>query len=283
MTRIFPCALWLAVMLGIVMAPMVVVGQEAPPEPRVASASLNPQAAHPLDPALEMAQASLQNIQANVQDYSAVFIKRCRVDDVLPEMQFANVKIRNRKTRDGIVVTPMATYISFLKPEAVTGREVIWVEGQNEGKMIVHETGMKGMINFYLDPSGYLAMRGQRHPINDIGIENLAVKLIETGQRDHQHGECQVQFYKNAKIGKVTCTMLEVIHPVRRPHFDFYRARVYFDNDLNVPIRYESWTWPTTVGGEPVLEEEYTYLNVKVNIGLTDQDFDIGNPNYKFQ
>jgi hypothetical protein len=77
--------------------------------------------------------------------------------------------------------------------------------------------------------------------------------------------------------------MLEVIHPVRRPYFDFYRARVYFDDTLSMPIRYESWSWPTTAGGEPVLEEEYTYLRVQVNVGLTDRDFDISNPSYQFQ
>ena len=283
MTRTFCRWLGLATILGIGAAPTLVVGEEALPKPRVMPASHVRQAVHPLDPALKMARASLHHIQANVHDYSALFVKRCRVDGILPELQYANVKIRNRKSRDGNVITPMAAYLGFLKPDSVKGREVIWVEGQNEGNLIAHETGIKGMMNFHLDPNGYLAMRGQRHPITDIGIENLVAKLIETGERDHQHGECQVQFYQNAKIGDAPCTMLEVIHPVRRPHFDFYRARVYFDNNLNMPIRYESWSWPTTAGGEPVLEEEYTYLRVKVNIGLTDRDFDISNPNYRFQ
>ncbi len=29
--------------------------------------------------------------------------------------------------------------------------------------------------------------------------------------------------------------------------------------------------------------EEYTYLNLKLNNGFTDADFDIKNPNYKFR
>jgi hypothetical protein len=29
--------------------------------------------------------------------------------------------------------------------------------------------------------------------------------------------------------------------------------------------------------------EEYTYLNMKVNNGFTDADFDIKNPNYHFK
>ncbi|MGB7344624.1 MAG: DUF1571 domain-containing protein [Pirellulaceae bacterium] len=243
----------------------------------------NPPNAHPLDPALQIARQSLQHIQANVDDYEALFVKRCRVDGVLSDMTYAKVKIRNRKVQDGSLVTPMAAYINFLKPTDVQGREVLWVEGKNNGNLIAHETGLKGMINVSLDPNGYLAMRGQRHPITDIGMEHLAVELIKTVQRDRNHQECQVQFYENAKIGDSVCTMLEVTHPVKRPHFDFYRARMYFDNTLKMPVRYESWSWPTTPGGEPVLEEEYTYVRVAVNVGLSERDFDVSNTEYQFR
>ena len=36
-------------------------------------------------------------------------------------------------------------------------------------------------------------------------------------------------------------------------------------------------------GAEPELMEEYTYLNLKLNNGFTDADFDIKNPNYRFK
>ncbi len=275
------CPLFLIVVLAHGVTPTMASAQQViPVSSSLRKGSSTP---HPLEPALQMARQSLQHIQENVRDYSALFVKRCRVDGELPPLQYANVKIRNHKTQDGKVVTPMGVYLDFLKPSSVKGREVIWVEGQNDGNLIAHDTGIKGMINVYLDPSGYLAMRGQRHPITEIGIENLVAKLIETGERDLQHGECEVQFFKNAKIGDTACTMLQVIHPVRRPFFDFYCARVYFAESLEMPIRYESWSWPLEPGGKPVLEEEYTYLNVKVNIGLTDQDFDISNPNYRFR
>jgi hypothetical protein len=251
--------------------------------PASESPTAQPPESHPLDPALQMARESLQHIQANIDDYEALFVKRCRVDGVLSDMTYAKVKIRNRKVKDGTLVTPMATYINFLKPTAVRGREVLWVEGKNNGNLIAHETGLKGMINVNLDPNGYLAMRGQRHPITKIGMEHLAAELIRKAQRDRNHDECQVQFYNDAKVGKSVCTMLEVTHPVKRSHFDFYRARMYFDNTLKMPIRYESWSWPTTPGGEPVLEEEYTYVRVAVNVGLSDHDFDISNTKYQFR
>ena len=245
--------------------------------------SLKRPAPHPIDPAIQIAKASLEHIQANVADYKAIFARRCRVEGVLPELQFAAIKVRNRRTDGKSITTPMSVYLNYLKPSTVKGREVVWVENKNDGNLIVHETGIKGMINVTLDPNGYLAMRNQRYPITEIGIENLAVKLIETAMRDRQHDECDVQIYQDAKIGKSECLMIEVTHPVKRAHFDFHRARVYFDKQLNMPIRYESWSWPTRPGGEPVLEEEYTYLRVEPNAGLTDLDFDISNPEYNFR
>ena len=148
--------------------------------------------------------------------------------------------------------------------------------------MVVHQGGMARFVTLNLDPKGYLAMRGQRYPVMDIGIENLLKKIIETAERDRQHDECEMKIYRDAKVGKMSCTMVEVIHPVRRAHFDFHRARVYFSEDLNLPIRYKSWTWPEAEGQEPPLQEEYNYLRMAVNVGLTEADFDPENPAYRY-
>jgi hypothetical protein len=279
---IFPSCSWFAMVVisGLGAATPVALGQQVLPQ--TSAIQQQQQAPHPLDPAFELARASLQHIQENVDDYTALFIKRYRMDGELTEMQYANVKIRNRKIRDGINVTPMAVYLDFLKPSSVKGREVIWVDGENDGKLIAHDTGIRKLINVTLDPNSYLAMRGQRHPITEIGIEKLLTIMIETVERDRQYGECDIQF-RDIKVSEANCTMLQVIHPVRREHFDFYCARMYFDRKLNIPIRYESWSWPEKSGEKPVLEEEYTYLQMKVNVGLTDQDFSIGNSDYGFQ
>jgi hypothetical protein len=45
-----------------------------------------------------------------------------------------------------------------------------------------------------------------------------------------------------------------------------------------VPIRYAAYLWPQNPGEQPPLEEEYTYLNLKVNNNFTDADFDQNNP-----
>ncbi|MDX1946384.1 MAG: DUF1571 domain-containing protein [Pirellulaceae bacterium] len=255
---------------------------------RVAKGEQNtaaPADSHPLDPALVVAREALVNSQRNVADYTATIIKRERIKGVLGDYEYMFAKIRNRKMDGDKIVIPLSVYLKFLKPKSIEGREVVWVEGQNNGKLRAHEGGLSGRFlpSVWLEPTSTLAMRGQLHPITDIGIENLIVKLIDRGESERKHGECTVEFIKGAKLQGRLCTVLTVCHPVQRPHFEFYKAQIFIDDEMQLPVRYSAHHWPTdpkdTTG--PVLEE-YTYIDVKLNQGLKDADFDSENPNYGF-
>ncbi len=276
------------VVSGSMVAAATAVAQQPAGEPAVRIArnetlATNP-SSHPLDPALQIARQSLTHIRDSVTDYTAIMIKRERIGSTLGEHEFMFTKIRNRKIQDGQLKAPFSVYLSFLKPASVKGREVIFVENRNSGNMVAHEGGFKGRFlpTVDLDPKGMLAMSGQRYPITEMGIENLVVKLIEKGERDRQHGECNVQFSKGAKVGGRACTVLTVSHPVARAYFDFHIAQIFIDDELNIPVRYAAYTWPTTEGGEAELIEEYTYQDVKLNVGLVDADFDRKNSAYNF-
>ena len=60
--------------------------------------------------------------------------------------------------------------------------------------------------------------------------------------------------------------MIQVVHPVARQNFKFNVARLFFDDELKIPIHFDAYTWPDQEGGEPQLEESYTYAkNLKLN------------------
>jgi hypothetical protein len=255
---------------------------------RVSNNALPTVANHPLDEALAIAQQGLDHIQANVLDYTATLIKRERVDDELGDYEYMFCKVRNRKIQDGQIAIPFSVYLGFLKPQAVRGREVVYVEGRNHGKMTAHEGGTKGRFlpTVSLDPQGTFAMRGQRYPLTELGVENLVAKLIERGNRDRQHPDVTVDIRRNTRVGQRVCTMIQVQHPEPRADFDFSVARVFIDDELNLPVRYAAYDWPregqTNEHGMGDVIEEYTYLNLQVNVGLTDRDFDPENPEYNF-
>ncbi len=76
--------------------------------------------------------------------------------------------------------------------------------------------------------------------------------------------------------------MIETTHPREDPDFLFYQVRVYIDQELGLPIRFEAYDWPDGPDAEPVLVEEYSYTDLKVNVGLSDHDFDVSNAGYAF-
>lgn len=229
---------------------------------------------HPLMPAIRWAREGYQNVQ-RIQDYSAVMVKREQINGKVGDEQYLFVKIRHR---------PMSVYMYFLKPENLQGQEVMWVEGQNNGKMWAHGTGLKSVFGTVsLNPTSAIAMDGQRYPITEIGILNLVTRLLEIAEKDSQYGECEVKFIPGAKINDRTCTCIQVVHPVPRRNFLFHIARIFIDDELNVPIRYEAYDWPSRPGESPMLIEQYTYLNLKLNNGFTDADFDLRNPQYQFK
>lgn len=229
---------------------------------------------HPLDPAIRFAKDGLHRLRAGVNDYSCTLVKQERIGNELLPQEYMYAEVRNRKEEGGRITQPFSVYMYFLKPEKIKGREVLYVEGQNDGQLMAHEANflkIAGVVS--LRPDSALAMRGNRYPITEVGLENLIVKLIEKAERDKAHGECNVVFKQGVKINGKGCTLLEVVHPHPRPHFDFNIARIYIDDELNLPVRYEAYTWPTKADGQPELLECYTYLNLKVNVGLEDKNF----------
>ncbi|HEX5104062.1 MAG TPA: DUF1571 domain-containing protein [Pirellulaceae bacterium] len=258
---------------------------------RVSKTNNEPQegpAGHPLDPAIKLAQESLAHFQNTVVDYTALIVSRERVNGVVGQYEYMEAKIRNQKIENGRVVKPLSVYLKFVKPQAAAGREILWLQDENNNKMLVNPSDGDGRFipSIWMKPDGPIAMRGRLHPLTFIGIENLIVKLIERGERERRYGECDVRFIKGAKINDRVCTVLEVEHPVPRQHFEFNVAQIFIDDELQMPIRYAAYLWPTTASEKRLdpglVIEEYTYLKVKLNQDLTDADFSRNNPNYQF-
>jgi hypothetical protein len=228
-------------------------------------------AEHPLTPVLRWAKQGLPAIE-KLKDYSATLVRRERIRGALSGYERLSVKIRH---------TPFSVYVGFEAPANVKGQEAIYVAGRNQGNLLAHKARVSATIS--LLPEGMIAMTGRHYPLTEIGLVNLVHRLIEVGERDVRYGECEVNYYAAAKVDHRPCTVIEVVHPVSRDTFRYHVARIFVDDQLKMPIRYESYDWPREPGGAPQLIEEYTYLNLKLNCGFTDEDFSVENPAYGFR
>jgi len=247
--------------------------QTAPPSP------------HPLEPLLEYAEKRLCHIDENVHDYSCTLHKRERLRGQVSKNCYAQVKVRHHQVdRDGNLLVPFSVYMRFETPEEIAGREVLYVEGRNHGRLIARKGGSRlPYITLGLYPDSTVAMRESRYPITELGIKNLIERLVEVGREELQYGEIAVEYLRGAKVNERVCTVVQVTHPTRRDYFRYHLARVFIDDELGLPIRYASYDWPRVEGGRPRLIEEFTYLDLSLNPGLTDHDFDHRNDEYQFR
>ncbi|HEV7224089.1 MAG TPA: DUF1571 domain-containing protein [Pirellulales bacterium] len=231
---------------------------------------------HKLLPAVRWAKTGMAKLET-IQDYSCTLHKRERINGSLTEQEAMYVKVRHE---------PFSVYVYFLTPAKMKGQEAIFVRGKNDGNILAHPpAGLKKRLvgTVSLKPDSMLAMSGNRYPMTELGLRRLTERLIEVGEHDSQFGECDVTVRPGAKINRRDCTCIEVVHPFPRREFLFHLAKIYVDSEHNLPTRYEAYEWPQEAGGAPVLTEEYTYTNLKLNNGFTDKDFDPNNPEYDFK
>lgn len=238
--------------------------------PRVAAREDGAQRRHALEPALRLAKAA-RDAAGKLDGYEATFSKKELVGRQMIPLTM-QMKFRTK---------PMSVYLNFAQPHE--GREVLFVEGRNGGKLLAHETGIKGLIGTVaLVPTSPEAMSEGRYPITQIGMEKLADGVVTLWESELKHEEPEVKYYNNAKLGAVECQVIESTHPVAKRPFFFHRTRLYIDKTNGLPVRVEQYGFPQKAGGQAPLIEEYTYSNVRTNPGLTDADFDPRNKRYGF-
>lgn len=227
-------------------------------------------APHPLEQPIKIVTASLEKMK-QIGDYEADLTKKEIVGKRAITHQM-RIKIRHE---------PFSVYLYFKDPSK--GREVLYVEGQNDGHLLAHDVGIKSLIGTVpLLPTSALAMEDNRYPITKIGLVRSTEELIKQWKAESKFGETEVKYYPEAKIDNIACKVIESTHPRPRKQFQFKKTRFWIDSKTNLPIRIEHFGFPKDPKAKPPLVAQYTYRNIKTNLGLTDRDFDKKNPRYNF-
>jgi Protein of unknown function (DUF1571) len=236
----------------------------------------NAAAANQLEPFIQLARAS-RNAVAAAHDYEAVFTKKELVGRTMFDGRMV-IKLRH---------DPFSVYLRFIDQN--NGREVMYAGPRYQFKMMAHEapgtlSGMVGTVS--LEPNSGRAMAEGRHPITQIGMGKMMDAVIQQWEAEAKYQDPQdpkVYYYPNAKLGgSIECEGAITRHENPQHSFRFYETRVFFDKKSKFPIRLEQYGFPDRAHPQPYLVEQYIYTNIRVNVGLTDNDFDIRNRNYKF-
>lgn len=237
---------------------------------RIATAIRIGGTSHPLAPGLRLAVESRRALD-NVKDYTASFFKEEMVGKNRINHQLT-LKVRE---------TPFSAYLRYENPHK--GREAIFVTGKNNDKMLAHGTGIEAIVGtLELDPSGDRALEESRYPITNIGMRNLLELTIAQWNSELNVPDVQVRYFPNAKVSDVECRVFESSYAKPHKGVKFHMTRLYVDKKTAFPVRVEQFDFPAKTGAKAPILEQYTYLNVQPNSGLTDSDFDVKNPGYQF-
>lgn len=225
-----------------------------------------------IDQAKRLIALSSDRFQS-VKDYSCVLYKRERIKGVLQPYHVIRMKVREK---------PFSLYLKFEKP--TPGREAIYIKGENDDHVLAHEVGLIKVLagTLRLDPHGSTAMEGCRHPITEAGIGALIATVTDRWNKELHPDHSIITIWEQSRVGERSCLMIESKHPHRQSNFLFYNVKLYIDRDLGLPIRFEAYDWPTPKYPEGQLLEEYTYSEIRLNVGISPEEFDANNPKYSF-
>jgi hypothetical protein len=253
---------------------LAVVGGATPPEPPPAAAmppapqptgnaaAPAPAAASPMDEPIKLITAA-REAYSRVQDYSCVLVKRERMGAQPPP---ENVMLMNVRTR------PFSVYLRWQQPRDLAGQEVCYVTGRYNGQMRVRSAGALGVVGFVsLDLNDPRARKTSRHSIKEAGIGNVIERFRAGWEGERRLNLTQVRIGEY-EYNKRRCTRVETIHPARK-EFLHYRSVVYFDQQNHLPIRVECYDWPRAQGDPGQLTEVFSFVNLRLNVGLSDAVF----------
>jgi hypothetical protein len=217
--------------------------------------------------ALELIRTAEERFRP-VKDYDCLFLR----DEVIDGKMHQNVlrlKVRHE---------PFSVLMEWLDPAMKRGRKVAWVEGKNEGKMLVRQ-----LITLKLDPIESIRKKESRHTIQESGIRNLITRYREAWEREAELNltsmtldEREVRVSLPQRDFRHECLCVTSRHPPQtRGQFQYFYVKLYFDKGTGWPIKTEVFDWPSNAHPDGQLLERYIYLDVKTNLGLKDADFNL--------
>lgn len=214
--------------------------------------------------------------------YTATFFKRERVDGDLQEGQVIKLKLRH---------DPFSIYMKWLVGDK--GRELLYVEGRNDGNIVVHAGGWKARLlpALKLDPKGSLAMKESRYPVTKLGLRNLCDELIRYRKRDLKHaGQVRCRMAPDHQWNEKDCWAFTINYESRDVSELYRKSIVYIAKETALPVFVKNYAWsdlakelPPEKLEEKTLIEHYCYKDIRLKTRLADKDFDRGNESYQFR
>jgi len=195
---------------------------------------------------------------ANIQTYSAYFIKQELIKDV--GMVTEHIDLVFQK--------PFKVKLNYREgpKKDIT---VVYQKGENDNKLRVRKAGIiLGFFTFSLSPQSDIAMKNNHHDITNIGLGKLIDIITNNYNRARKNNEIKIIDHGNDQINGIPVYHYEAILPKEKDKgYYCYRIILYINKNNYLPVKIRIIDWDNK------LYEDYTYLDLKINIKLDDKIF----------
>lgn len=215
-------------------------------------------------------------------DHTATFYKRERLDGRLGEPQVMQIKVRHK---------PFSVYMTWLTGDK--GRELLYVDGKHDGRMLVKLGGVKGRLvpTLKLDPKGERAMAEARHPVTSAGLLNLAKSVLDYRRADlKKKAAIKCRLFEDQTINDRNSFCFVIEYPNAAASKVYRKSVVFVDKEWLVPVCVQNFGWPDGEAADDVakldketLLEDYRFSNVQLDQKLANVHFDRYNEKYRLR
>jgi len=192
-----------------------------------------------------------------VRDYTAEYDKHERAID---DGDLQRIKLSFRK--------PLDVRLEWLDEHGKVDQIAVYRQGQNDGKLLARKSGMLGgMLGLMkLDIHSGRAMGDSRHPITEVGIGHIIDEVSRAMKSGHVTSKPPVE----DTLDGARAIRLDLEGPADARMFTVDGARrvsIWVDAALKLPVKAE------VVDAAGRMLERHRFVDVKLNVGLTDQTF----------
>ena len=203
---------------------------------------------------------ALAHYDANIRDYTCKFSKQERLRGRLGGRQEIQVKFLD---------SPFSVVMQWLT-NAPMGDRMIYVKGKYNGNMIVKPKGalivFTGGRSVMRNPEGKDVMANTLRPVTMFGFRQSLTNLLKVYELAETRNDNTIRFVGYCPVGGRKTIVLERVLPAKED-YPAKTTTLYLDVEHLIPLGLEGTDW------DDQLSCSYYYEDVKLNVGLTEEDF----------
>lgn len=192
-----------------------------------------------------------------IDDYTGTLYKQERIRGKVEKQQVVSFKFMDE---------PFSLAMKWMKNASAADR-LLFVAGANDGKMVVHPTGLWSWIkSVKREPDCEAAMKVNLYSCEHFGIKKLLTRILVLQQAVQKDGEIKTETLGEVSIDGRKCVVIRAMLPESKASA-VRRMELKIDVEYFLPVELTTWDAQKNLIGN------YIYKDLKFNVGLSADEF----------